>query len=118
MHGSGAVSCACSLLIRGPILPAVRQKLHLSPCADYRSPLYAKDSDKQEVALHRRQTTTKRSQRGEHGQLPHAWVHLPDTFHFALILEAPRPAGLLNDGPGLATTHCRGASWPSHQRRT
>src|SRR5262249_46441777 len=39
MHGSGAVSCACSLLIRGPILPAVRQKLHLSPCADYRSPL-------------------------------------------------------------------------------
>src|SRR5215472_1438839 len=41
MHGSGAVSCACSLLIRGPILPAVRQKLHLSPCADYRSPLCA-----------------------------------------------------------------------------
>src|SRR5262249_19292973 len=40
MHGSDAVSCACSLLIRGPILPAVRQKLHLSPCADYRSPLY------------------------------------------------------------------------------
>src|ERR1700757_4264952 len=34
MHGSGAVSCSCSLLIRGPILPAVRQKLHLSPCAD------------------------------------------------------------------------------------
>jgi hypothetical protein len=27
------VSCSCSLLIRGPILPAVRQKLDLSPCA-------------------------------------------------------------------------------------
>src|SRR6516225_8878701 len=39
MHGSGAVSCSCSLLIRGPILPAVRQKLHLSPCADSRSRL-------------------------------------------------------------------------------
>src|SRR5262245_58166465 len=40
MHGSGAVSCSCSLLIRGPILPAVRQKLHLSPCADSRSRLW------------------------------------------------------------------------------
>src|SRR6516225_310596 len=40
MHGSGAVFCSCSLLIRGPILPAVRQKLHLSPCADSRSRLY------------------------------------------------------------------------------
>src|SRR6266446_7134371 len=39
MNGSGAVSCSCSLLIRGPILPAVRQKLHLSPCADSRSRL-------------------------------------------------------------------------------
>src|SRR5262249_1370189 len=39
MCGSGAVSCSCSLLIRGPILPAVRQKLHLSPCADSRSRL-------------------------------------------------------------------------------
>src|SRR5262249_41491251 len=39
MHGSGAVSCSCSLLIRGLILPAVRQKLHLSPCADSRSRL-------------------------------------------------------------------------------
>src|SRR5215813_10191125 len=39
MHGSGAVSCSCSLLIRGPIVPAVRQKLHLSPCADSRSRL-------------------------------------------------------------------------------
>src|SRR6516165_1356198 len=42
MHGSGAVFCSCSLLIRGPILPAVRQKLHLSPCADSRSRLSAK----------------------------------------------------------------------------
>src|SRR6516225_11768709 len=40
MYGSGAVSCSCSLLIRGPILPAVRQKLHLSPCADSQSRLY------------------------------------------------------------------------------
>ena len=39
-HGSGAVSCSCSLLIRGLILPAVRQKLHLSPCADSRSRLF------------------------------------------------------------------------------
>src|SRR5262249_35347721 len=39
MCGSGAVSCSCSLLIRGPILPAVRQKLHLSPCADSRNRL-------------------------------------------------------------------------------
>src|SRR6516165_6999188 len=39
MYGSGAVSCSCSLLIRGPILSAVRQKLHLSPCADSRSQL-------------------------------------------------------------------------------
>src|SRR5215467_1260749 len=39
MYGSGAVSCSCSLLIRGPILPAVRQKLHLSPCADSQSRL-------------------------------------------------------------------------------
>src|SRR5215831_370152 len=39
MHGSGAVSCSCSLLIRGLVLPAVRQKLHLSPCADSRSRL-------------------------------------------------------------------------------
>ena len=40
MYGSGAVSCSCSLLIRGPILPAVRQKLHLSPCADSQSRLF------------------------------------------------------------------------------
>jgi hypothetical protein len=53
-----------------------------------------KDGNKQEVALHRSQTTSKRSQRGERGQLPHPWVHLQDTFHFALILEAPRPARL------------------------
>ena len=44
MHGSGAVFCSCSLLIRGPILPAVRQKLHLSPCADSRSRLLTRDS--------------------------------------------------------------------------
>ena len=42
MHGSGAVSCSCSLLIRGLVLPAVRQKLLLSPCADSRSRLFAR----------------------------------------------------------------------------
>src|SRR5262249_41700753 len=31
----------------------------------------AKDSDEQQVPLHRRKTTTKRSQRREHDQLPH-----------------------------------------------
>ena len=66
----------------------------------------AKDSDEQQVALHRRKTTTKRSQRREHDQLPHLRVHLQDTFHSALILEAPRPAGRGSaTGPGLATTH-------------
>ena len=37
MCGSGAVVSTCSLLIRGPILPAVRQKFHLSSCAEIRS---------------------------------------------------------------------------------
>jgi hypothetical protein len=36
----------------------------------------AKDSYEQQVALHRRKTTTKRSQRREHDQLPHPRVHL------------------------------------------
>src|SRR5262249_11368483 len=64
----------------------------------------AKNSDERQVALHRRNTTTKRTYRREHDQLPHLWVHLQDTFHFALILEAPRPAGSGTDGAGLATT--------------
>ena len=54
----------------------------------------AKEGDEQEVALHRRKTTTKRSQRREHYQLPHPWVHLRDTFHLGLILKAPQPAWL------------------------
>jgi hypothetical protein len=37
--GSGVLVSSSSLLIRGTILPAVRQKLHLSPCADFRSQL-------------------------------------------------------------------------------
>src|ERR1700716_3529650 len=37
--GSGVLVCSLVLLIRGPILPAVRQKLHLSPCADSRTRL-------------------------------------------------------------------------------
>jgi hypothetical protein len=58
----------------------------------------AKDSYEQQVALHRRKTTTKRSQRRERDQLPHPRVHLQDTFHFALILEAPDPPGdLINE---------------------
>ena len=51
----------------------------------------AKDSDEQQVALHRRKTTTKRSQRREHDQLPHPRGSIYRSFHFALILEAPRP---------------------------
>ena len=38
--GSGVLVCSLVLLIRGPILPAVRQKLHLSPCADSRTRLF------------------------------------------------------------------------------
>ena len=53
----------------------------------------AKDSYEQQVALHRCNATTKRSQRREHDQLPHPRVHLQDTFYFARILKAPRPAG-------------------------
>src|SRR6266516_1328249 len=36
---SGVLVCSSFLLIRGPILPAVRQKLHLSPCSDFQSRL-------------------------------------------------------------------------------
>jgi hypothetical protein len=39
VSGSGAVVYSWSLLIPGPILPAVRQKLHLSPCSDFRNRL-------------------------------------------------------------------------------
>src|SRR5215469_10120112 len=76
---------------------------------------HAKDSDEHQVALHRRKTTTKRSQCREHDQLPHPRVHLQDTFHFAPILEAPRPANAgQRDGPRLATTHPPSprAPWP------
>jgi hypothetical protein len=69
------------------------------PCAGR-----AEDSDEQHVALRCRKTTTKRSQRRERHQLPHPGVHLQDTFHFALILEAPDPSGKATEGPGLATT--------------
>jgi hypothetical protein len=34
----------------------------------------AKDGDEQQVALHRRKTTTKRSQRRERDELPYPWV--------------------------------------------
>jgi len=54
--------------------------IHLSPQTSYRFDNCcagrAKDSDEQQVALHRRKTTTKRSQRREHDQLPHPRVHL------------------------------------------
>jgi hypothetical protein len=80
---------------------------HLSPQTSHRLDNChcagrAKDSDEPQVALHRRKTTTKRSQRREHDQLPHPRVHLQDTFHFALILEARRPPGLGDRRPGLA----------------
>ena len=52
-----------------------------------------KDSDEQQVALDRRKTTTKRSQRRERDQLSQGRVH-PRQFHLALILKAPRPADL------------------------
>jgi hypothetical protein len=45
---------------------------------------------RQFLHLHRRKTTTKRSQRREHDQLPHPWVHLQDTFHFALMMKSNR----------------------------
>src|SRR4029077_19637231 len=38
--GSGVLVCSWSLLIRGPIVPAVRQKLHLACCADFRNRLF------------------------------------------------------------------------------
>src|SRR5882724_2626528 len=38
--GSGVRVCSCSLLIHGLIAPAVRQKLHLASCADFRSRLW------------------------------------------------------------------------------
>src|SRR5215471_2646688 len=41
MHGSGAVSC--SLLIRGPNLPAVRQKLHLFALCRFPKPALCED---------------------------------------------------------------------------
>ena len=52
----------------------------------------AKDSDEQQVALHHRKTTTKRSQRREHDQLPHPRVHLTGYFSFRTYIGAPRPA--------------------------
>jgi hypothetical protein len=36
VRGAGVLVCSSSLLIRGTILPAIRQKLHLAPCADFR----------------------------------------------------------------------------------
>src|SRR5580693_8284805 len=38
--GSGGVVCSWFLLIRGNSVPVVRQKLHLSSCADCRDRLY------------------------------------------------------------------------------
>jgi hypothetical protein len=59
-----------------------------------------KDSDKQQVALHRRKTTTKRSQRREHDQLPQPRVHLQDTFHF--FCRRPDPPSSDATGRDLA----------------
>ncbi|WP_246740367.1 IS5 family transposase [Bradyrhizobium sp. LCT2] len=39
---AGGLVCSSSLLIRGTILSAVRQKLHLPPCPDFRSQLYGR----------------------------------------------------------------------------
>jgi hypothetical protein len=59
----------------------------------------AKDSDKQQVALHRRKTTTKRSQRREHDELPHPWVHL--RILFVSDTKASRPAAVETTGRDL-----------------
>src|SRR5262249_57145989 len=74
-----------------------------------------KEGEDNGAPAHRRKPTTKRSQCREHDQLPHRGVHLQDTFHFAPILEAPRPANAgQRDGPRLATTHPPSprAPWP------
>ena len=63
---------------------------------------HAKDSDEQQAALHRRKTTTKRSQRREHYQLPHPWVQLRDTFVSPYFESAPVRL-VTRDGSGLAT---------------
>src|SRR5215813_11627401 len=60
----------------------------------------AKDSDEQEVALSRRKTTTKRSQRRERGQLPHPWVH-PECFHLALDVA---PLGVVTQTASIQAT--------------
>jgi hypothetical protein len=62
----------------------------------------AKDGDEQQVALHRRKTTTKR-RHAESVMSSRTRGSLQDSFHFALILEAPRPAaGSSGSGFGRA----------------
>jgi hypothetical protein len=47
--------CSSSLLIRGLILTAVRQKLHLAPCSDFRSQLSVRLDDSADLPVHIRQ---------------------------------------------------------------
>jgi hypothetical protein len=51
--GSGAVVCSLFLLIRRHSVPAVRQKLHLSSCADFRSRLWVPGADNQDSIAER-----------------------------------------------------------------
>jgi hypothetical protein len=60
----------------------------------------AKDGEEQEVALSRRKTTTKRSQRRERGQLPHPWVH-PECFQLALDVA---PLGVVTQTASIQAT--------------
>ena len=62
-----------------------------------------KDSDEQQVALHRRKTTTKRSQRRERDQLSQGRVY-PRQFHLASYFESARPAVRpATEAPNLTT---------------
>jgi hypothetical protein len=74
----------------------------------------AKDSDEQQVTLPCRKTTTKRSQRREHYQLPHPWVHLRILFVSPYFESAPTRRRRI-DGPGLAITRC--SRGPAYQIR-
>ena len=102
MCGSGAVSCSCSLLIRGPILPAVRQKLHLSPCADSRNRLYRRQNhstfflrNRAELELMRRLAT-----RASYGSIMDIAVFAcskgAEVYSIAWTLKAARPDLTIN----------------------
>jgi hypothetical protein len=59
-----------------------------------------KDSDEQQVGLHPRKTTTKRSQRRERDQLSPPWVH-PECFQLALDVA---PLGVVTQTASIQAT--------------